>query len=52
MVLIYVIESNVLKTKLRTAKSPILIMGLIGKEIFFDIREDDAFEVFHLPVFA
>ena len=47
-----VIEINVLKTNLSTGISPILIMGLIGKDIFFDIREDDAFEVFHLPLFA
>ena len=52
MALIYAIESTFLKTNLSTGISSTLIMGLIGKDIFFDIREDDAFEVFHLPLFA
>ena len=46
--LIYTSEKHVLKTSLKIS----LKLGLMGKEIFFDNRAGEAFEVFHLPLFA
>ena len=48
MALIYMKEKHVLTTSLNIS----LKVGLMGKDILFDIRAGDVFEVFHLPLFA